>query len=490
MLTGEAPANALTRAAAVLAGKPDPMKPAHALNPAIPPTLGAVLQQAMSPGINKRFASAAAMRTALQMVHQSITTNKENPEDAASFNSAGEQTIVLSTSETSVSAPRLHEVLDMARAAPTSAAGAPLIVSQLGQGHFPSITAALEAAAPGTRILVRPGLYQEQLIITKPVEIIGDGPQAGIIIESSAEHVLVMQAEQATVRGLTLRGYTDTNVLDTPARATVNVPRGRLALEQCDIASDNRLCVLIHGALADPSLWRCKIHSSNGVGVLIYGRAHGRLEECDIYEHAQAGIVVRSSANPTIRRCKIHHCAQDGIYVDQKGMGVIEECDISQNARAGIEIRRDSTPLLRHCTIHHQTEGYGIFICEHGEGIIEECDISQNARAGVAIVQNSTPLLRRCKIHRERQRGIFFSDQAQGVIERCEIVENARVGIEIRRESNPIVRYCKINRHGAVGIWVHDGGAGMVEHSDLTGNTRGALLIEEGCRVLQRDNTK
>jgi hypothetical protein len=33
-----------------------------------------------------------------------------------------------------------------------------------------------KAARPGDRILVRPGLYQEGLMIDKPLEIIGEGP--------------------------------------------------------------------------------------------------------------------------------------------------------------------------------------------------------------------------------------------------------------------------------------------------------------------------
>ena len=45
-----------------------------------------------------------------------------------------------------------------------------------GRGDFTTVSAAIKAAKPGDRILVRPGLYEEGLVVDKPLEILGDGP--------------------------------------------------------------------------------------------------------------------------------------------------------------------------------------------------------------------------------------------------------------------------------------------------------------------------
>jgi TIR domain len=45
-----------------------------------------------------------------------------------------------------------------------------------GRGDFTTVGAAIKAATPGDRILVRPGLYDEALVVDKPLEILGDGP--------------------------------------------------------------------------------------------------------------------------------------------------------------------------------------------------------------------------------------------------------------------------------------------------------------------------
>jgi len=49
-----------------------------------------------------------------------------------------------------------------------------LVVDALHRGDHSTLTAALSAAGPGHRILIRPGLYQEGVVIDKPVEIIGE----------------------------------------------------------------------------------------------------------------------------------------------------------------------------------------------------------------------------------------------------------------------------------------------------------------------------
>jgi serine/threonine protein kinase len=64
LMTGVPPP--LERAMTILEGKPDPLRPAHELNPNVTPAVAAVLQQAMAPSRAQRPASAADMRRALR----------------------------------------------------------------------------------------------------------------------------------------------------------------------------------------------------------------------------------------------------------------------------------------------------------------------------------------------------------------------------------------------------------------------------------------
>lgn len=58
------------------------------------------------------------------------------------------------------------------------------VVYAFNRGDYVTLTDALQAAKPGDRILLRPGLYQEGIVIDKPIEIIGEGEMEEVVIEA------------------------------------------------------------------------------------------------------------------------------------------------------------------------------------------------------------------------------------------------------------------------------------------------------------------
>jgi serine/threonine protein kinase len=66
LMTAVKPPDALTRAAALVNGQPDPLAPADDVNSAIGPQVASVLARAMSQNREQRYATAASMRAALK----------------------------------------------------------------------------------------------------------------------------------------------------------------------------------------------------------------------------------------------------------------------------------------------------------------------------------------------------------------------------------------------------------------------------------------
>jgi len=66
LLTGQAPIDALTRAAAKINDEPDPLLPANIATPDVPPAVADVLSHAMAQNANRRYSTALAMRAALR----------------------------------------------------------------------------------------------------------------------------------------------------------------------------------------------------------------------------------------------------------------------------------------------------------------------------------------------------------------------------------------------------------------------------------------
>jgi serine/threonine protein kinase len=77
LLTGVKPPDALTRAAAIVNGQPDPLQLAHEVNARVGPQVAAVLQRAMAQNREQRYPTAAAMRNALQTGSETTVSGRE-----------------------------------------------------------------------------------------------------------------------------------------------------------------------------------------------------------------------------------------------------------------------------------------------------------------------------------------------------------------------------------------------------------------------------
>ena len=166
-----------------------------------------------------------------------------------------------------------------------------LVVNQLHRGDHTTIAAAIEAARPGTIIAVDPGLYREGLVIDKPLEIVGQGAIDDVVIEIADANVVLFQATMGRIANVSLRQLGGSFY-------AVDITRGRLDLEDCDITSQGLACVAVHDG-ADPRLRRNRIHDGKEGGVFVYEQGRGTLEDNDIFANAFAGVAIKRAATPS-----------------------------------------------------------------------------------------------------------------------------------------------------------------------------------------------
>lgn len=248
-----------------------------------------------------------------------------------------------------------------------------ITVSSRGEGQFLTIAAALQAARPGTRILIEPGHYREGIVIDSDVELVGAGSADQTIVEAIGSACVLMRASQATVRNLTLqcRGGTGEHRF-----YAVNVPGGRLVLEDCIVVSDSLAAIALHGRTADPVIRRCTVRSAADRGVVVYGHAGGLFDRCDIAGNTIC-VRVSSQAAPTFQSCRIHGGKHGGVTFVENAHGTLEDCDIQENGHHGVACRTESTPLIRRCRINRN--GWSaISILDTSGATVEFCDLTGN----------------------------------------------------------------------------------------------------------------
>ena len=305
------------------------------------------------------------------------------------------------------------------------------VVDQMHRGHHTTITEAIKAANPGDRILVRPGLYKEGLVMDKPVEIIGDGDMSEVIIEATG-NTLLFNTTMGRVSNLTMRQTGGGEYFG------VDIAQGRLELEGCDITSEGHACIGIHGG-ADPRLRRNRIHDGKQSGVFIYENGQGTLEDNDIFGNALSGVQISEGGNPTLRRNRIHDGKQAGLYVGKNGMGTLEDNDIFGNALTGVAIKERGNPTLRRNRIHDGKD-VGVYIFENGLGMLEDNDIISNAYSGVLIIEGGNPTLRNNRINKNGYKAVKINKGGGGTIEDNDLRDNAKGAWDISEDSMPKVK--------------------------------------------------
>jgi hypothetical protein len=308
-----------------------------------------------------------------------------------------------------------------------------LVVSGRGGEQYTTISEAVRDARRGERIIVRPGVYRECLVIDKAVEVIGDGPVEQIIIEGIDSPCVLMKADQGMLQGLRLRGRIGQGGNEYFA---VDISYGELLLEGCDITNESSGCVSIHGGEANPVIRRCKMRGGEGYGIWIWDSAAAIVEDCEIYDNAGAGVMISG--------------------------------DTMQEAT--------------------QMAAYVLANTADDDRAVENILSQSPDDTGASIPAKARPLIRRCNIRDGRDHGIWVHYKGQASFEHCRVTGNASAGVWVDQDSESVIRHCGINHNGWEAIRVTGDSSTIVEDCDLRGNGGGAWAIERGCQVRQSGN--
>src|SRR5215207_5895797 len=349
-----------------------------------------------------------------------------------------------------------------------------VVASATGDGDYASITEALANVAPGGRVLVRPGVYEEGIILDKGVNIVGDGPRDEIVVRGVGASCLKSSADGARVAGLTLRGGADSFAVD--------VSRGELVLEDCDVSSETLSCVAVHGPEAAPLIKGCRMHDGADSGLYFFDGAAGTVEDCEIYDNANVGVAITGGARPVIRRSKVSGGANAGVVVWEGGDALFEECEVYANRLANLGVSEGARLTARACRIH-EGENSGVFVHREGEAVLEGCELYGHREAEAAVTTGGRLFLNGCHVLQGRDSGVLVRDGGQALLRECVISGNAGAGVSVGGRSVLAALASRINDNARYGVEASAGATVRVEDSDLTGNGLGPWGVGDGAEV-------
>jgi hypothetical protein len=373
------------------------------------------------------------------------------------------------------SAPR--ETVSATTPAPAPASSLELVVSKGNDGQFKSIGEAIGSAAPGSRIRVVAGVYEETLTLDKNVDIVGEGKLEQVVIEAAGGPCIVMRAQAAMVRNLTMRSRAG----HSPAEKgpAVELQSGRLTVDGCDLTSATQACLSVHGAKSNAVVTRCKIHDGADAGIAFMDKSTGSVDDCEIFGNSAAGVSILEDSRPTIRNCQIHHGKQSGILVARGGRGTIVDCEIVSNGVADVSIKEEGDPIFHGCTIRDGS-GNGFWITDRGRGTMVRCEVFGHALPDVAIGNGGNATFHGCTIRDGKRCGVHIYGGGRGTLDTCQVLNSAVAGVLIEGESSAMVRSCTIRGGSGNGLSVVQKSSAEILMCEISGHAQPQIWIESG----------
>lgn len=265
----------------------------------------------------------------------------------------------------------IKQILDALKRTPSTVIDPATVL--VGSGcAFSSVARAAKAAKPGTRILVRPGVYSGTITFDKQLQLHALGAPGDVILEGLGGACIVIDAPDGLVQGFTIRS---TPSEGRSGQGAIEFKRGRVVIDRCDISAQLPACVLVQSSAANPTIRRCRLRDGSEAGLVFQAEARGLVEDCEIVGHCRTGLWIADGADPVIRRTVVQRCGVRGVLISERGSGFLDRCTVRENSGPGVEIARDGRAIFRRCRVNGNS-GPGIAAARGAEGAVLDCDLT------------------------------------------------------------------------------------------------------------------
>ena len=350
------------------------------------------------------------------------------------------------------------------------------VCAEQRDGGYRTIGAALEAARSGAVISVRPGRYEENLVITKMVTITAAEARGSVRISPRRGAVVQVVAEAVQLTGLVLQGQDE----DLP---TVDVPRGQAALEDCEVAGNSWTAVLTRqqGSLA---MRGCRVVNPAGAGIVETSSGTSIIEDCVIEHLGTSAVVIGERADPVVRGCVMRDARGNGVCANGEARGTIEDCEISATDKPAVALEENSTTRVLRTAVRDTT--VGIYVSSAAGVTLEDCTVSGTKGHGIVLAAGTDPLVRRCRTSRTKGHGIHVTGRSRGTFEECEVADAEGTGLRVEDSSSPSMTRTGVRDCGATAVELAGDSAPEFDRLEIRDAAGAGVSVREGANPMLR----
>jgi Holliday junction resolvasome RuvABC ATP-dependent DNA helicase subunit len=347
-----------------------------------------------------------------------------------------------------------------------------VVVSPATGPGYHSIGAAVAAAADGAVILVRPGRYTENLVLTRAVTIAAeDGPGTVQIVADSGVTV-VADSESAALSGVTVVA----GDADSPA---VLIVRGQLGITECVLRASSWATVFVRDE-GTVLMRECEIGNEAGAGVVVTSPVGGVLDTCRIRDLGTSGIVVAENGELRVRSCAVATAGGNGICLNGQGKLTVEDTTVSGAGKPAVAVEQQATMTATRLTVS-EVAAIGVYLATTGQVLLEDCSVAGAGAEGVFVAEGCAPVLRGCSVSGTRGRGLHFTGRAAGTVSGCSVSEVDGIGLAVTERS--VTEFDALTVSGcASGVRVDGASDPFFRRLRVIGSDGAAIEVDGGAR--------
>lgn len=341
-----------------------------------------------------------------------------------------------------------------------------------------SIQAAIDAADAGAVICLARGAWTENIVINKPLTIVGRGAgrtaiEAGRVLDPVVE----VSGQGSGPIDVKLEG-----------------------LKISGVAGGSGVAI---GGLAAVEISDCDL-SGRLYGIQVADSAHLILSGSAISENKQRGVVLSDSARASISDSHISRNMGPGLWISGSAEVEFIDCEISGNRGHGLWLRDEARVALSNCSVS-KNGGHGLWLTEWSAAQLFQSELSGNwdqgiraedsARVeltesnvlsnwyGVELRDGAQATITGSTVSGNRWDGINMQHSVRAAVSGSIISANGR-GVGLGGEADAEIRDCLIEENSGFGIF--SGSSGEIDGEgnefrrngvDLGGNLPGGLRL-------------
>ncbi|GAA4531798.1 right-handed parallel beta-helix repeat-containing protein [Amycolatopsis samaneae] len=341
-----------------------------------------------------------------------------------------------------------------------------------GQGHR-TIGEAIDRAHDGAVIVVGPGRYTENLVLTKPVTITAEDGPGTVWIVAATGVTVSLQADSAALSGVTVVAAD----ADSPA---VLVMSGQLSVTECVVEASSWTSVFVRdrGTLLMRS---SEVRNGAGAGVVVTSPEGGVLDNCKLADLGTSAVVVAEQGTLLVRSSTVGPAAANGICLNGQGRLTVEDTVVTGSGKPAIAVEQQAALTATRLGVR-DTAAIGFYLATSEQVMLEDCAVDGAGAEGVFVAEGCAPALRGCRVRGTRGRGLHFAGRASGSVSGCEVSDVDGIGIGVTERSLPEFAQVSVSGCTSSGVRIDDGSDPFFRRLQVRGCDGAAIEVDGGAR--------